>query len=114
MASSSDVPSPSVTELMTKMSNALCTDSTSGRKPASRTCFSRWRCDLVLERRPQLALAGDDEARVGHLADDQRGGLDRVALALVRHQRGDVADDRRAVRQPEFLVQLAARGAAAT
>ena len=31
--------------------------------------------DLPLERRPQLAFAGDDEARVGHLADDERRRL---------------------------------------
>ena len=34
------------------------------------------------------------------------GGLDEMALALVRHERGDVADDRRVVRQPERLVHV--------
>ena len=69
IASSSDVPRPSVIELITKMSNALCSESTSGRNPASSTCFSR-RCSLICRSSagPQLAFAGDDEARVRHLA----------------------------------------------
>ena len=52
----------------TKMSNALCTDRTSGRKPARITCFSRW-CSLICRSSAgaQLAFAGDDEPRVRHL-----------------------------------------------
>ena len=43
MASRSDVPSPSVTELMTKTSNPLWSDNTSGRNPARMTFrSSRW------------------------------------------------------------------------
>ena len=49
---------------------------------------------LTLERVAQLAFAEDEEAHVRHLLDDQVGGLDQVALALVRDERGDVADDR--------------------
>jgi hypothetical protein len=62
--------------------------------------------DLALERGAQLPFAGDDESRVGHLLDDDRGGIDQMALPLVRDERGDVADDRRVVRQPELGVQV--------
>ena len=51
---------------------------------------------LTLEVLAQLAFAEDDEPRVRHLAHDEVRGLDEMALALVRHERGDVADDRRA------------------
>ena len=47
IASRSEVPRPSVIELITKISKALCSERTSGRKPARRTCFSR-RCSLIL------------------------------------------------------------------
>ena len=42
IASSSDVPSPSVTELIANRSKPLMQPSTSVRKPGSSTCFSRW------------------------------------------------------------------------
>ena len=92
------------------MSNALCSDRTSGRKPARKTCFSSPWCLICCSSvGAQLPFAGDHEPRVRHLAHDERRRLDQVPLALVRHQRGDVADDRRAVRQPELLVQLRGR-----
>ena len=50
---------------------------------------------LLFEVLAQLAFAEDDEARVGHLLHDEMRGVDQVALSLVRHERGDVADDRR-------------------
>ncbi len=61
---------------------------------------------LLLEVLAQLAFAEDHEARVGHLLHHEVRGVDQVALSLVRHQRGDVADHRRAVRQPERLVHV--------
>ena len=72
MASSSDVRGLG-DRAHAKMSNALCSESTSGRNPASSTCFSRC-CSLILplERRPQFALAGDDEPRVRHLRQHQQ------------------------------------------
>ena len=92
------------------MSNALCSDSTSGRKPGEQHVFlEAMLLDLSLERRPQLALAGDDEARVGHFADDERRRFDEVPLSLVRHERRDVADDRRLMREKQLLVQVGAR-----
>ena len=54
----------------------------------------------------QLAFAEDDEAGVGNLLHDQVRRLDQVALALVRHERGDIADDRRMMRQPERFVNV--------
>ena len=69
IASSSDVPSPSVTELITKMSNALWTDRTSGRKPVEEDVLLQVMVlDLPLQRRTQLAFAGDHEPRVRHRA----------------------------------------------
>ena len=65
--------------------------------------------DLLLERGLQLSFAGDDEARVGLLRQEPRGRVDQVPLALVRHQRRDVADERGVVRQPQLLVQLGRR-----
>ena len=44
MASRADVPSPSLTELITKTSNPLCSESTSERNPARTTCFSKFDC----------------------------------------------------------------------
>ena len=49
----------------------------------------------------------------GTSRDDERGRIDEVPLSLVRHERRDVADDRRAVRQPELGVRIAG-GTAAT
>ncbi len=51
--------------------------------------------DLLLEMLAQLAFAEDDETRVGQLLHHEVRRLDQVALPFVRHQRGDVADDRR-------------------
>ena len=71
--------------------------STSVRKPGQQhVLLEMVLADLPLELLAQLAFAEDDEPRVGHLLHDEMRGLDQVALALVRHQRGDVADDRRA------------------
>ena len=54
----------------------------------------------------QLAFAEHDEARVGNFLDDEVGRFYQVALPFVRHERGDVADHRRAMRQPERLVHV--------
>ena len=43
----------------------------------------------------QFAVADDHEPRVRHLADDQLCRIDEVAVSLVRHESGHVADDRR-------------------
>ena len=65
------MPRPSVTELMTKTSKALCSDSTSGRKPRSITCFSRCRSRICRSRAlTELALAGDHEPGIRNLTDD--------------------------------------------
>ena len=58
----------------------------------------------MLERAAQLTLAEDHEARIGHVAQHERRGVDQVPLTLVGHQRADVADDRRVRRQPERRV----------
>ena len=84
--------------------------STSVRKPGQQhVLLEVVLAHLALELLAQLAFAEDDEARVRQLADDQVRGLDQMALALVRHERGDVADDRRVVRQPERLVHVDGR-----
>ena len=65
IASSSDVPSPSVTELITKTSNPLSSARTSVRNPVSTTCFVEVELlESGARARPQLALADDDEPRV--------------------------------------------------
>ncbi len=64
---------------------------------------------LPLELLAQLAFTQNDEARVRHLPDDEVRGLDQVTVPFVRHQRGDIADDRRAVGQPECLVDVDGR-----
>ena len=58
--------------------------------------FEMMLADLALEGVAQLALAENHEPRVGNFADDQMRGVDEMALALVRHERRDIADDRRA------------------
>ena len=60
----------------------------------------------MLEVLAQLAFAEHDEARVGNFLDDEVGRFYQVALPFVRHERGDVADHRRAMRQPERLVHV--------
>ena len=89
--------------------------STSVRNPGSSTCFSRW-CSRTCRSSglAQLALAEDHEPHVGHLLDDQARRLDEVALPLVRNQRRNVADDRRAVRQEERFVDVDRRRGDAT
>jgi len=62
--------------------------------------------DLPLERLPQVAFAENQEPRVGHVLDDERRGVDEMPLAFMRHEGRDVADDRRAVREPERLVDV--------
>ena len=66
--------------------------------------------DLPLERLAQFAVADDHEPRVGHLAHDERRRLDQVVVALVRHQRRHVADDRRVRRQVELAAWTFAAG----
>ena len=57
IASSSDVPSPSVTELITKMSNALCSDRTSGAEAGQQDVLLEvMLLDLALERRRAARL----------------------------------------------------------
>ena len=107
IASSSDVPSPSVTELIANRSKPLMQPSTSVRKPGQQhVLLEMVLVDLLLEALAQLAFAEDDEARVGHLLHHEVRGVDQMALPFVRHERRDVADDRRAVRQPERLVHV--------
>ncbi len=65
--------------------------------------------DLPLERRPQLALARDHEARVRDFAHDERGGFDEVSLTFVRHQGGDIADERRLMGEEQLFVQVDGR-----
>jgi hypothetical protein len=65
--------------------------------------------DLTFQRRPQLSLARDHEARVRDLLNDERRGFDQVALPLVRDERRHIADERRLVRQPELFVQSCRR-----
>ncbi len=60
--------------------------------------------DLSLERVGELTAAHDDEARIGYGLDHAGGGVDQVPLALVGHQRRDVANDGGFVRKPELLV----------
>jgi hypothetical protein len=40
------------------------------------------------------------------MLDDKVRGVDQVPLPLVRHQRRDIADNRRAVREKQRLVQV--------
>ena len=54
----------------------------------------------MLEVLPQRSLAEDHEPGVRHVPHHERGGVDKVTLSLVRHQRGDIAHHRRVVRQP--------------
>ena len=110
IASSSAVPSPSVTELIANRSKPFMHPSTSVRNPGRKHVFLEVVvAHLTLERFAQLAFAEDDETDVRHLANDQARGLDEVALALVGNQRGDVADDRRMMGQPERLVHVDGR-----
>ena len=110
MASSTADPSPSVIELIAKtierrqQSQRVGPESGEHHVPLEAEVP-----DLPLERVVQLALADDDESHVGQLANDARRGGDQVALPLVRRQRGDVADDWRAVRQPERRMRVHAR-----
>ena len=68
IASSSDVPSPSVTELITNRSNPLMQPSTSVAEAGQQhVLLEVVLADLLLELLAQLAFAEDDEARVGHL-----------------------------------------------
>ena len=85
IASSSEVPSPSVIELITNRSKLLMHPSTSVRNPGRSTCFSRW-CSRICRSSvfAELALAEDDEARIGHGLHHEVRRVDQVALALVR------------------------------
>jgi len=66
--------------------------------------------DQPLERGAQLAFAEDDEPDVRHPLDEKVRRVDEIPVSLVRHQRGDVADDGAAVRQRERGVQVDRRG----
>ncbi len=97
IASSSDVPSPSVTELIDEQVEPLDAAEDVGAEAGQQhVLLEMVVVHLPLELLAQLAFAEDDEARVGHLLDDEVRRLDQIPLALVRHQRRDVADDRRA------------------
>jgi len=78
-----------------------------------------WKQDVLLEpvlldqpfqRVTQLAFAQDHEPHVRQLLNHDVGGFDQVTLTFVRHERGDVADDGRAVRKKERLVDVDERG----
>jgi hypothetical protein len=69
MASSSEVPAlrPGLmTEIKLLMNGRM-----SARKPGRRTCLSTEALHLPFERRPQVALAEDDEMRVRDFTDDR-------------------------------------------
>ena len=107
MASRIDVPSPSVVDDITKTSKAFSSESTSGRKPVSSTCFSSPRWWICASSSPRSSPSPAITNRTsGNWRSDERGGLHQVPLALVGHERTDVADDGRAVRQPELRVQV--------
>ena len=101
------MPSPSVTELITNRSNPLMQPSTSVRNPGSSTCFSRW-CSRTWRSSCSRSSPSPrmTNRASGISLNDQVRGLDQVPLAFVRHQRGDVADDRRLMGQPEGLVHV--------
>ena len=65
--------------------------------------------DLSLQGLTELAFTRDHEARVGHARDDDRRRLDQVALPLVRHKRGDVADDGRVMGEPQLRMEVRGR-----
>ena len=101
------MPSPSVTELIDEQVEALdAAEDVGAESRQQHVLLEVVLAHLALEVLAQLALAENDEPRVGHLLDDQVRGLDEVPLALVRHERRDVADDRRVMRQPERLVHV--------
>ena len=62
--------------------------------------------DLLLEMLAQFAFAEDHESGVRYLLHDEVRRLDQVPLAFVRHERRDVADDRRLMGQPERFVHV--------
>ena len=78
IASSSDVPSPSVTELITNRSKPLMQPSTSVRNPGSSdVLLEPVLADLPLEVFAQLAFAENHEPRVRDFLHDQVRGVDR-------------------------------------
>ena len=110
IASSSDVPSPSKSELMTNTSKLLMNDRMSARNPGKKTCFSR--CSSLICRSSagrKLAFAENHEPRVGYVAHDERCGVDEVLVSLLLRQRRDGADDGRVRRQPELRVDVRRR-----
>ena len=77
IASSSDVPSPSVTELMTNRSKPLMQPMHVGAEPGQQDVLLEVvLAHLLLEMLAQLAFAEDDEPRVGDLAG-RRGARPR-------------------------------------
>ena len=110
IASSTDVPRPSVTELITNTSKPLSSARASVPEPGQDDVpLEAQPGDLRGQRAVKLSRADDHEARVRNLPHHARRGVEQVPLALVRHQRRDVADDRRALRQPEFPVHVERR-----
>ena len=112
IASSVEVPSPSVTELITNRSKLLCKESASGRKPVRTTCFSR--CRRLICRRWRVPSSSPSptikKARVRDALQHEGHRVDEVALPLVWDERCHIAHDRCLVRKPELL---RARSAAA-
>src|SRR5439155_1978370 len=62
--------------------------------------------DLLLEMLAELSFAENHEPGVRDLADDEMSGVHEIALSFVRYERGDVADNRRAVRRKERLMEV--------
>ena len=110
IASSSDVPSPSKSELMTNRSKLLMNDRMSARNPGSSDVLVEVQLlDLPLERRPEVSFAENHESRVGHFAHDERRRVDQVLVTLFLRQRRHRADDGRLRRQPELGVDVRRR-----
>ena len=63
----------------------------------------------IAKRIRQLALANDEEAGIGDLANDELGGVDKIPLTFVWIEGGDVANNRRPMWQPERLVHVDGR-----
>ena len=68
--------------------------------------------DLLLEWMPEVAFPEDDEMHFGHVPHGERKGVEQIPLTLVIDKGSDVHDDRDAVRQPEFTMQICRRDAA--
>ncbi len=62
--------------------------------------------DLPLQWLAQLALAKNHQMRIGDFAQNMRHRVDEMLLPFVRHQRGDVDEDRRPMRKPILGVNI--------